>query len=107
MTQAGYIPYQPALMLQPVSLTDRLTAAAKLWAEANDRSLARLATLVANDGKFFARCEAGTANPTASTLERFARFLGDGANWPEGTVPEEVKAFVHVVGVTPAQEVGQ
>lgn len=90
-------------MLQPIPLIERLMTCAKAWAVANDRSLSRLATLVVNDGKFFTRCEDGTANPTTATLERFAQYLGDGANWPEGAVPEDVAAFVHVVGVSPAE----
>ncbi|PKB19634.1 hypothetical protein B0I00_1873 [Novosphingobium kunmingense] len=89
-------------MLEAIPLIDRLMTCAKAWAEANDRSLSRLATIVVNDGKFFVRCEEGTANPTAATLERFARFLGEPANWPEGAVPDAVASFVHVVGVSPA-----
>jgi hypothetical protein len=51
------------------------------WATANGRSLARLATLVANDGKLFDRLATG-AGCTIATYERFMRFFADPANWP-------------------------
>ncbi|MCT2398502.1 hypothetical protein [Novosphingobium mangrovi (ex Huang et al. 2023)] len=83
-----------------MTLIDRLLCCARLWTDANERSLARLATLVSNDGKFFTRLESGRGNATTATLEKFARFLGDGANWPDGAVPREVCEFVHIVGIS-------
>lgn len=51
-------------------------------------SKARLATLIANDGKFFDRIEAG-GSFTIRTHERAMRWFSD--NWPVGTAwPEGV-----------------
>ena len=83
------------------SLTDRLTVCAGLWTAANSATLARLGTLVVNDGGFFSRVGAGTST-TTKTLERFARFLIDAANWPGAEVPFDVCQFAHVVGVSGA-----
>ena len=88
-------------MEMPPTLLDRLRVSAQLWVEARDASFARLGREVINDGGFFARIEARGASTTTATLERFARFLGDAANWPDGEVPEAVRGFVHVVGVNP------
>lgn len=88
---------------QPViPLPDRLRRAAQIWADAQGASLSRLGGKVLNDTSFFSRRAA--QNPTTVTLERFARFLGDEAEWPEGEVPQEVRAFIHAVGVSPDAE---
>ena len=88
-----------------LSLVDRLRVCAALWAEANDATTAKLARLVINDGGFFTRLDAPGATTTAATLEKFARWLGEPANWPADetgarAVPQEVVAFVHVTGVS-------
>lgn len=84
-------------------LTDRLQAVAALWIDAHPEprpSLARLGRQVVNDGGFFTRFETNpAADTTTGTLAKFAAWLGDAANWPDGTVPEEAKAFAHVTGV--------
>lgn len=85
-------------MSEPLTLPERLRLSAQLWTERTGFTLARLGRDVVNDGGFFARIESGAA-PTTTTLEKFASFLGDAGNWPEGAVPEEVAAFVHVTGV--------
>ena len=92
-------------MIRPVmfkgpSLLDRLRNCAELWAEANEASLARLGRAVVNDGGFFARVERPEASTTTATLEKFARFLGDAGNWPEGRVPAEVNGFLAVTGIS-------
>ena len=84
-----------------LTLTDRLFAAARAWVEAHDATLARLGRAVVNDTSFFARLEKPQASPTTATLEKFARYLADPVNWPEGKVADEAKALAHVVGVTP------
>ncbi len=88
----------------PLTQLDRLYRAADCWTAAHEASRARLARLVVNDTGFFSRLESGKANPTLATLERFARFFADGANWPDGRVPAaaevEVAAFCHVNGVS-------
>ena len=83
------------------SLTDRLALCAALWTAANSATLARLGTLVVNDGGFFTRVGTGTST-TTKTLERFARFLIEPGNWPAGDVPQEICLFAHVVGVSAA-----
>ncbi|MBA3053627.1 MAG: hypothetical protein FP826_01520 [Sphingomonadales bacterium] len=82
-------------------LVERLRLCAQLWTDHNAATLARLGRTVINDGGYFARIDSPEASTTTATLEKFARFLGDGANWPDGLVPEAVRDFVHVVGVCP------
>ena len=82
-------------------LLDRLRVCAVLWSEATDAKLARLGREVVNDGGFFARLESPGASTTTATLEKFARFLLDPANWPDAVVPGEVAAFGHVTGISP------
>lgn len=85
-----------------LSLDDRLRIACAAWCAANDAKPGRLGRLVINDGGFFTRLENNPgASTTTATLTRFAEFLADPANWPEGAVAEEAKALAHVVGVTP------
>lgn len=94
---------KPSIMdmhvLRPI---DRLTQCAQLWAEANGKSTTWLARAVVNDGGYFDRI-AETGSTTTLTLERFARFLCNVGNWPEGAVPAEVIAFGHVTGVSAAE----
>lgn len=85
----------------PLPLIDRLRLCAALWTEANGATLARLGRSAVNDGGFFTRLENQVQGTTTASLERFARFMLDPANWPDGGVPEEVVAFGHAVGVTP------
>lgn len=86
---------------EPQRLTDRLRQCAEQWVEANTASLATLGRLAIGDSSYFSRPEA-PRGPTTGTLENFARFLGDSANWPDCLVPDDVAAFAHVVGVSPA-----
>lgn len=82
----------------PLSLPERLRQCAELYAQTPDGSLPRLGKRAINDGAFFDRM--GERGPTTATLEKFAQFLADPANWPEGAVPEEARAFAHVCGVS-------
>ena len=83
-------------------LKSRLITAAEAWAAANgDAPLSRLAKAVANDAKFFDRIAAG-GGVNLATLENFGAYFLDAANWPEGEVPEDVRAFAHVVTGSPA-----
>lgn len=94
-----------------LSLVDRLRLSADLWATAHNASLARLGRAVVNDGGFFTRLENQVQGTTTASLERFARFLVDAGNWPEGVeIPAEVIAFGHAVGVSapsPAPSAGK
>ena len=87
-----------------VSLLDRLHRVSDLWVETCGATRAKLGRLVVNDGGFFTRLGNQPRGTTTETLERFARFFADGANWPDGRVPAaaevEVAAFCHVNGVS-------
>lgn len=85
--------------LSPLPLVERLRKCAQLWADASEATLARLGRTVINDGGFFARVEE-TGSTTTGTIERFAVWLIDPANWPQGEVPQEVREFGHVTGVS-------
>lgn len=95
-----------------MDLIGRLLSLANLWTSANDRSLSRLATMVANDGKLFDRLNAG-ATCTVTTFERFVHFLNDASNWRDG-VPSEARVLLdsvlmesaHVDGHTAAETIG-
>lgn len=84
----------------PLPLTDLLCAVAAIWAEKSDASLARLGRLVKNDTSFFTRFENARVSTTTATLEAFARFLVEPANWPEGVVPQEAIDLAHRVGIS-------
>lgn len=86
---------------QTLTLSDHLLACADLWCLANGPAkLATLGRLAMNDTAFFAR--EPQRGPTTATLEKFAAFLGDPANWPDRCVPAKVCDFVHrVEGRTP------
>lgn len=81
-------------------LVDHLRAAAHLWVKANAASLSRLGKAVVNDGGFFTRLETQVQGTTTATLEKFAAFLTDPGNWPEGAVPQEAVDLAHRVGIT-------
>lgn len=88
-----------------LTLDDRLRLACAAWCAAHEARPGRLGRLAINDGGFFTRLENNpAASTTTATLEKFARFLADPANWPEGEVADEAKALAHVVGVSPAAD---
>lgn len=65
----------------------QLLAVAKAYASARDLSLARVSTLVRNDGKFFKRLEEG-AGCTMETFQRTLEWFS--SNWPsQATWPAE------------------
>lgn len=95
-------PSLTVVMEQPpaYSLVDRLRSVSHLWVSAQRASLSRLALHVVNDRGFFTRLETQVQGVTTATLEKFAAFLADPANWPEGLVPQEALDLAHVVGVS-------
>ena len=86
-------------------LKSRLFEVARQWcaAQGDDVPLSRLGKRVAGDANFFARLEPEGATLHLATLERFARFLNDGAHWPAGTPPVDVHAFAHAIGIAPQE----
>jgi hypothetical protein len=74
-----------------MTLIERLLELSRLWCEAHGRSLSRLATIVANDGKVLSRLEDGRTC-TVAMVERFLNFFRDPASWPEGAIPADVAA---------------
>lgn len=94
-----------------IDLKTRLASAAHAWghsctaAEGEPVPLSRLSKRVMDDGKFFENLASMRRGPSTDTLEKFARFLADPANWPDGAVAEEAKALAHVVGVCPGNAI--
>lgn len=86
-------------MNEQLTLTERLVAASDCWATSQDATLARLGKAVVNDTAFFTNLARMRRGPSTDTLEKFARFLADPANWPDGSVADEAKALAHVTGV--------
>lgn len=75
-----------------MTLIERILAVAGHWAEARGhRTTARLSTIVANDGGLLKRLSEG-GGTTVATLDKFAVFLRDAGNWPEGTIPAAAQA---------------
>jgi hypothetical protein len=64
-----------------MDLKATLLTVATGYCSATGMSKARLATLIANDGKFFARIEGG-GGFTIQTFERAMQWISD--HWPEG-----------------------
>lgn len=81
-------------------LRDSLLIAAECWARATGRSTGALSSVVANNGRALERLRDPANSVTDATLEKFAAFLGDPGNWPEGAVPQEALDLAHRVGVT-------
>lgn len=87
---------------RPLKPRERLLASAEAWSHATGRSLGALSSIVSNHGSTLERLKNPATGVNDITLEKFARFLVDASNWPEGVeVPAEVIAFGHAVGVSP------
>ena len=88
-----------------MTLIDRLQRLAQLWATAQGKELSTLGTLVAKDGKFFARLEEGKTC-TVATLERFLVFFRDRTNWPDSAIPDPgAELLADIQSVATASEV--
>lgn len=61
--------------------TDELLVLARTLATHRGISLARLATIIANDGRFFSQIERGRS-PTIRTYRKALGWFSE--NWPEG-----------------------
>jgi hypothetical protein len=82
------------------SLIARLHRCATLWTQAHKAAPGRIGRLVVNDAGVLPRIARPGASVTTATLEKFAAFLGDAGNWPDGVVPQEAIELAHVVGVS-------
>jgi hypothetical protein len=81
-----------------MTLIQKVLDLSQLWAAAKGHSTtARLATLVANDGKALLRLEAGR-NATLATLDKFRVFLADPQNWPDCVIPAAATALLDDIG---------
>lgn len=90
---------------QSIKPRDRLLTVAELWSAATGRSLGALSSVVTNHGSTLDRLRDPGNAVTDATLEKFAAYLLDPANWPEppagqARVPDQVRAFAHAVGVS-------
>lgn len=65
----------------------QLVRLGEIWSETNGRSLARLSTIVANNGQLFTQISKPGATCTVATYAKFLSFFRDGANWPDGRIP--------------------
>lgn len=86
--------------LSPPRLRDRLLIAAEAWSKATGRTLGALSSVVSNHAQTIERLRDPGNKVTDATLEKFAAYLADPANWPEGAVPQEAVDLAHVVGVS-------
>ncbi|MEQ5789056.1 hypothetical protein J3454_14260 [Erythrobacter sp. NFXS35] len=82
------------------SLTEQLHRCAVIWTDTHGAAPTRIGRVVVNDGGLVQRIAQPGASVTTATLEKFAAFLGDPGNWPEGSVPQEALDLAHRVGVT-------
>lgn len=57
------------------------------------RSLARVSTIVANQGSFFERLRAGKTC-TLTNYEKLMMWFADAANWPGGYIPPDAALLV-------------
>lgn len=89
------------------TLVDALRAAASLWAQENGKTLGGLSSKVVNHGSFFDRFECSEAGANTGTLEKFAAFLGNSENWPDGAVPDLAAEFVRRVEGRPPEAAPQ
>jgi hypothetical protein len=74
-------------------------------AEHGGKSLARVATIVANRGSFFDALEGG-ATCTVRNFEQFARYFAEPSNWPNASVPSIAAAALASVGRPTAEPAG-
>ena len=84
----------------PPRLRDRLFAAAQAWSAATGRTIGALSSVVANHGQALERLRDPANKVTDATLEKFAAYLADPANWPGGAVPQEAVDLAHRVGIS-------
>lgn len=70
--------------------------------ERGGKSLARVATIVANRGSFFDPLREGKTC-TVSNFERFVLYFRDPAHWPDAVIPAEASAILAGIGQPTAQ----
>ena len=92
-----------------MTLMDCLVRLGTIWAKAHDKELSTLGTIVAKDGKFFGRIEAGKGCNIA-TWEKFIGFFREAGNWPECMIPAdaaEVLDEIQMIATGPEPFVGR
>lgn len=94
---AEYVPYCDGMLTFDTALIEIGRCYTDAVAAKGGRSLSRVATIVANTGTFFSRLETG-ATCTTRSLEKFAEFFGDPANWPGNVVPDEAATALQSMG---------
>ncbi|WP_312313137.1 hypothetical protein [Sphingobium yanoikuyae] len=72
-------------------------AYAKAVANHGGKSLARVATIVANHGSFFDRLERGTTC-TVRNFDKFIAYFSVAAHWPKGMMPPEAANALSSIG---------
>lgn len=81
-------------------LRDHLLLVADIWATRTDRSTGALSSVVTNNGRSLERLRDPATSVTDATIERFAVFLADVDNWPDGVIPQEALDLAHRVGIS-------
>lgn len=84
------------------TLIERLHRCAVIWTQTHGAAPGRIGRLVVNDAGVLPRISQPGASVTTGTLEKFAMFLADPANWPDGAVPQDALDLAHVTGVSSA-----
>lgn len=75
-------------------IVEQLVELARIWAEANEKSLSRLATIVINRGHFFETSIDQMNRSGMQTFEKFLIFFRDGGNWKGGRIPDAAVALL-------------
>lgn len=71
-----------------MKLEDYLIKLGEIWCAASGLEETTLGGRLANDGKLFGRLRAGGGVNT-KRFQDFLQYFRDGANWPDGRVPQE------------------
>ena len=93
-----------ACRIEPVMQYEAaLLAISRLYSEQvrirSGRSLARVATVVANRGSFFDALESG-ATCSVRNLDKFISYFANPGHWPDNTIPEKANAVLAAIGRT-------
>ncbi len=79
--------------LPQTTLHSVLMSLSRIYSQTTGRSLARLSTIVAKDGKMLARIESG-GSCTVTMFDRFVTFFRDQENWGAHPIPAEAQSIL-------------